>query len=254
MTHPLGANPPKRDPRDWPAATVLRPTTTKTIQTWYLPTSLDQGPYGTCVPNAWTHLMMGSPVQHPDRPLLALANQPPKSAGSDAWWADWGTFTIPVAGEKYAVKLYDTIHDGVMEAKDPARTNGCDTEDGAKVLLKRGLISAYYRARTVEEVVQAILTHGPVVFASGWYRSMDNYHRAYNHSWLNVDLGSGLRGYHAYLLDAVNTAPTDGSPPWVRLHNSWGWAEGDGGCYRVSIEDLHVLFIGAAFIATEATA
>jgi hypothetical protein len=171
--------------------------------------------------------------------------------GSAAYWPNGYQFP-PIAGELYALRLYDAIHDGVLEDKDPERDDGAYTVDGAKVLLRRGLISAYYRAESADEVVQAVLAKGPVVFSSAWYYSMYSTHKMWNDArYVNVDVASGIAGYHAYLIDAVNLAPPEG-PPFVRLSNSWGkMSWGTKGAARVSIEDLRVLYNGGAYIATE---
>ncbi len=248
---PLGAIPKNPDPRDWKMSAVLPPSTTLTQRTWERPVKLDQGVYGTCVANAWTHFLTDTPIQHPDKALLNPDNQPSyQSEGSSAYWPN-GWDKPPLAAELYAVRLYDAIHDGVLEGKDPERDDGCQTDHGAVVLKRRGLISSYYRASSVDDVIQAILTHGPVVFASGWYHSMDSPKKMYDDNWyVPVDLNSTLRGYHAYLLDAVNLAPAFG-PPFVRLSNSWGPFYGRHGAARVAIEDLHSLYIQNAWIANE---
>jgi hypothetical protein len=147
------------------------------------------------------------------------------------------------------VDLYDKIHE-LYEDPDPGREAGCYTADGAKALQKRGLISAYYNASSVDDAISAVLNMGPVVFSSAWYNSMYTPYSAYDNEYLRVDVASNIAGYHAYILDGVELAPVAG-PPFVRLHNSWGpW--GYKGTVRVPIEpELHTLFIGSAYIATE---
>jgi hypothetical protein len=255
MTHPkpLGAIPRKPDPRDYMMASVLPKADGTTQRTWKRPVILDQGAYGTCVANAWTHFLTDTPIEHPEKALLDPANQPSYAVmGSNCYWPN-GWYKDPLAGELYALRLYDAIHDGTLEPLDPGREGGAQADDGAVILKRRGLISAYYRASSVDDVVQAILTKSPVVFASAWYRSMDDPHKMYTsgNRYVTVDVASGIRGYHCYLLDAVNLAPTEG-PPFVRLSNSWGKVSwGTNGAARVSIEDLHTLYIQNAWIATE---
>jgi hypothetical protein len=252
MNHPqpLGAIPRRPDPRDWMMATVL-PRATVTQRAWESPVRLDQGAHGTCVANAWTHFLTDTPIEHPDKKLLDPAKQPSYSTeGSQAYWPN-GWEADPLAAELYAQRLYDAIHDGVLEPLDPERDDGSFASSGGVVLKRRGLVSGYYRAASVDDVVQAILTKAPVVFASAWYYSMDNTPHLYdNLPYVDVDVSSGIRGYHAYLLDAVNLAPSVG-PPFVRLLNSWGTNWGRKGAARVTIEDLHTLYIQNAWIATE---
>jgi hypothetical protein len=251
---PLGAKPPKRDKRDYPMKAILPPKGTKTRQYWSKPFTLDQGPYGTCVANAWTHYLIQGPITHLDRARLNPENQP--TAGQKYWTYEksgsfqtaWGA-PVPGSAEEYAVDLYDKIHE-LYEDPDPERDDGAYTVDGARALQKRGLVSAYYNADSVDDVVNALLNLGPVVFSSPWYGSMYDTYAAYDNRYLEVDVSTGIRGYHAYVLDAVDLAP-DAGPPFVRLHNSWGpW--GKAGTVRVPISpELNTLFIGGAYIATE---
>jgi hypothetical protein len=252
--HPLGALPVKPDYRDWPARLVIPASTTITEKFHASPIMLDQGGYGTCVANAWTHLLTGDPIQHPGIRKLDPARQPSYAKlGSSAYWTNPLTGKVDYQGdaykaENYAVRLYDAIHDGVRMPLDPERDDGAYTQLGGDILKERGLISGYYRAMSADEVVTAILTHGPVVFASPWYASMDSpVKHADGSRWLNVDPSTPIRGYHAYLLDAAVT----GVNGWVRNHNSWGPMWSPRGSARISIPDLQILFMGQAFIATE---
>jgi len=254
MSHPksLGAKPRKPDPRDFPAASLLPTTLVSARKLWEKPIQLDQNAYGSCVSNAWTHSLTEDPVQHPEKRLLDPALQPSYAKlGSKAYWCDaQGNYTgIPVAAELYAVRLYDAIHNGVMEPLDPDRNDGCYTQHGGDVLVARGLLRAYYRVASAEAVLQAVLTQGPVVFASPWYRSMDDTHRdAQGTAWVDVDPATGLRGYHAYVIDAADTT---GTTDRGRIHNSWGQEWGNKGSAWVTLDDLRILFMNQAFIAEE---
>jgi hypothetical protein len=254
MTHhfQFGAKPRKPDPRDYKAALVLPSTTVVGRKLWDKPIQLDQGPYGTCVAQAWTHLLTDDPVEHPEKWLLDPANQPSYTRlGSSAYWVDQqtGDYTgVPVRAELYAVRLYDAIHDGLLEPLDPERNDGCSTQDGATVLARRGLISAYYRLENAEAVVQAVLTHGPVVFASPWYHSMFNTHLDGDTRWVNVDPATGIAGYHAYVIDGADNTS---SVVRIRLHNSWGVVWGNKGSAWLTLDELRVLWIDQAFLATE---
>jgi hypothetical protein len=251
---PLGALPPVRDERDFLMRAVLPPRGTLLRRYHSKPFTLDQGPYGSCVTNAWTHYLAAGPIVHLDRARLNPDNQP---SPGQLWWTQVksGTFQTawgapkPGTAEEYAVDMYDKIHE-LYEDPDPERDDGCYTVDGAKILKKRGLISAYYNASSVDDVVTALLNQGPVVFAMPWYKSAYSPYDAYGNKYLRVDVSSGIVGYHAMELDAVDLAP-DAGPAFVRAHQSWGpW--GYKGTVRIPIEpELHTLFIGSAYIATE---
>jgi len=223
--HRLGRLPLPRDDRDFPMRAILpdRSTVTATRKFWYRPLVLDQGNTGTCEGNAWTGWLADGPILHPD--ITALSD--------------------PSTGEAYARQLYlDATGDTTLD-------KGAYTRQILRVLTARGLIGAYHAAASVDEVVTALLTTGPVCFGSTWYRSMDAPVFEYDNAYLHVDEASGERGGHEYLLDAVELAPAYGGPAYVRMHNSWGpdWAH--LGTARISIDDLHKLFVGDAFIGTE---
>jgi hypothetical protein len=234
---------------------ILPTAITTTNKTWQSPVRLDQWQYGTCVTNAWTHFLTCNPIQHPEKVLLDPEKQPSYSRlGSTAYWVDQetGEYTgIPVAGELYAVRMYDAIHDGILMPKDPERDDGAYTHLGAAILKRRGMIDGYYAAESVDDVIQAVLTKSPVVFASAWYRSMyGTYKGPDDMQYVDVDPSSGIVGYHAYLIDAVNLDPNSGEP-FATILNSWGPGWGKRGRARVPIPDLQTLFINNAWIAGE---
>lgn len=210
-----------RDERDYRLETILQ-RTTATRKYWYRPLVLDQGDTGTCEGNAWTAWLADGPITHPD--ITALDNE--------------------ATGEAYARQLY------LDATGDTSLDQGAYTRQVVRILVERGLVGSYYRASSVEEVVQAILTIGPVCFGSPWYRSMDYVISEFDNVYLKVDESSGIRGGHEYVLDGVNLAPAEG-PPYVRLHNSWSSEWAHMGTARVSIDDLHALYVGDAFIASE---
>jgi hypothetical protein len=221
MSH-LGRLPLPRDERDYKLSAILPPRGSATRKFWKRPLMLDQGATGTCEGNAWTGWLADAPVYHPDIPDL-----------NDA-----------TTGEYYARQLY------VEATGDDTLEQGAYTRQILKVLVSRGLVGAYHRAASVDEVITAILTLGPVCFGSNWYRSMDDVQSMYGNSYIYVDEATGSRGGHEYILDAIDLAPAEG-PPYARLHNSWGSDYGHDGTVRVTIEDLNTLFVGDAYIATE---
>jgi hypothetical protein len=245
----LGAKAPRRDDRDYPMRAILPPRGTKLRQYYSKPFTLDQNGYGTCVTNMWTHYLAQGPITHPDRARLDPANQPSPGV---SWWTQKDGKFVPKPGtaEEYAVDMYDKVHE-LYEDPDPERNDGAYTVDGAKLLVKRGLVSAYYNASSVDDVVSALLNVGPVAFDSAWYGSMYSPYKMYDNSYIRVDQSSGIRGYHAYLLDGVELAPPSG-PPFIRMHNSWDGAWGHRGTARIPIEpDFYILFGNSAYVCRE---
>ncbi len=221
MSH-LGRLPLPRDDRDFRLANILPKRGSATRKFWKRPLILDQGDTGTCEGNAWTGWLADAPVTHPD--ITALND--------------------PITGEVYARDLY------VDATGDTTLQQGAYTRQLLKALVNRGLIGAYHAAASVDEVITAILTLGPVCFGSNWYASMDYPKDEFNNTYIYVDEASNIRGGHEYILDAIDLAPAEG-PPYCRLHNSWGLDYGHSGTVRVTIDDLHKLFVGDAFLATE---
>lgn len=191
---------------------------------WYRPLVLNQGNTGTCEGNGWTHWLADGPVIHPDIPIGDVAT-----------------------GEKYARELY------VEATGDTTLQEGAYSRQLVSVLLKRGLVGAYYRADTIDEIVTALKFKGPVGFGCDWYRSMDQPRFVSfpsKNAWLDVDEASGIRGGHFFILDGIDDAPAE-DPPFVRMHNSWGpnWAW--LGTARISLVDLGKLMVGDAWICEE---
>lgn len=218
----LGRLPLPRDDRDKPMAPLLVEAPLVDRHYYYRPLMLNQGNYGTCEGNMGTGWLADGPITHPD--IEALKD--------------------PATGEAYAQQLY------VDATGDTSMQEGAYTRQILRVLRDRGLIGAYHAAASVDEIVQALLTLGPVMFASNWYGSLDRVVPLYGNAYIYVDEASGIRGGHAYLLDGIDLTPTDG-PPFVRMHNSWGPEWAHGGTARITLDDLRKLFVGDAWIGTE---
>jgi hypothetical protein len=152
----LGRLPLPRDDRDFKLANILPARGSATRKFWKRPLVLDQGATGTCEGNAWTGWLADAPVYHPDIPAL----------------------NDPIQGEVYARQLY------VEATGDTTLQEGAYTRQLLNVLVGRGLVGAYHRASSVDEVVTAILTLGPVCFGSNWYRSMDDVVDEYGNSYI----------------------------------------------------------------------
>lgn len=221
----LGRLPLPRDDRDYRLASILPPRGTATSKYWSRPLMLNQGNTGTCEGNGYTAYLADGPITHPD--ITALND--------------------PVTGEEYARQLY------VDATGDTTLQQGAYTRQILSVLVQRGLVGAYHKAASVDEIITTLLTMGPICHGSYWYSSMDKVVYQYDNAYIFVDESTAIRGGHLYLLDGINLAPRHG-PPFVRIHNSWGpnWAHLGTG--RLPIDDLHMLFVGDAFVLTELAA
>lgn len=176
----------------------------------------DQGHKPQCVAYSWLHWLEDGPTTHPDRtpgadPLVDPTDVYNRAQKIDQW-----------PGENY---------------------DGTSVRAGAKILREEGLISEFRWANTIEEVVQAILERGPVVFGSWWYSSM-----FYPDEEGYIEVSGSQEGGHAYLLNGVNTRIGV-----FRIKNSWGRSWGKDGYAYISIEDMERLLneFGEACLAVE---
>jgi len=162
---------------------------------------LDQGQFGTCVGNGGTGWLACAPVE--DKGL----------------------------NESYARQLYydTTCEDG---ACDSTYQNGATVRSLAKVLQKRGKISAYAFANSIAEVSEWLHNHGPVVIGVDWYYGMEGTDAAGF-----VNLTGGVAGGHCVILRQDR-----GSQNASLGRNSWGaWGINDSGDFLIRDADLDKL-------------
>lgn len=184
---------------------------------------------------------------------------------ADGWWGYQGRTSMCVAYswlhwledgpviqntvEGYRPKpLMDptALYDACRDRDDLPGTDykGSTVRGGAKVLKELNLIKNYWWATNVQDVVDAILTLGPVVTGTFWYESMNQ--------WDDKGRIPGIfgmqKGGHAYVLNGVDT-----EKGYFRIKNSWGPHWGSNGYGFIKIEDYEKLLKkrGSACIATE---
>ena len=173
----------------------------------------NQGKTPQCVGYAWAHWLEDAPVVHKrvNPPLLL-----PKLIYRGAQRVDkWG-------GTNY---------------------KGTNIRAGAKVLQMLGLIDEYHWARTLDDVIAAVLDVGPVVVGTDWYVGMTKPKNG------RVRLTGKKQGEHAYLLNGVNLRTKR-----FRIKNSLGRGWGMNGRAYISFDDFERLLSkrnGEACLATE---
>lgn len=177
----------------------------------------NQGSTTMCVAYSWLHYLEDGPVIQDAgdttrvKPLIPPAKLYKESQLRDPW-----------AGEQYA---------------------GTTVRAAAKILKDLGLIKEYRWADNITDVVNTLLTIGPMVVGTKWSGNMSK-----PDTRGIIKLGGQDMGGHAYLLDGVNL-----DKKVIRIKNSWGREWGREGFAFISIEDMAKLLSdgGEACVAFE---
>lgn len=170
-------------------------------------TALDQGDTPQCVAYTGEQLLLSAPVKNLlYKTPLDLYNECQKN---DEW--------------------SDQIHDG-------SSTRGL-----FKALQLAGYITEYRWANSLADIIQYLLTQGPVCCGTNWYNSQ--FYPDKN-GFVTVKGASGIAGGHEYLAKGVNTGKLcpDGSRGAIRFMNSWGTEWADKGMFWMSFADVKRLF------------
>lgn len=186
--------------------------------------SLDQGPTSTCVGHAWKNFLRSKPIMT-DKSGPSQYSIYRRACQLDPW--------------------PDNDHEALMADGDPGMAAGTSVRAGAKVLVEATRIEAYMWAFGLEDVVNWVLTQGPVVIGSNWYGSMMDTDKD---GMVYILPGSAVVGGHAYLLRGVNT-----NTALATFENSWGDNWGKHGMFYMPFETLSRLLAeqGEACAAVE---
>jgi hypothetical protein len=173
----------------------------------------DQGWRPHCVGFAWVGWLEAGPIRHisDTMPVYNPSVLYRQAQKVDRW-----------PGERYA---------------------GTSVRAGAKVLRKLGYIQNYYWARNLGDIIQALLTRGPVVVGTAWYSQMNRPTKG----GIARARGKNLGG-HAWLLTGVNR-----DKQLLRGRNSYGLGWGKNGRLYIPFKDMAKLLRmqGEACLATE---
>lgn len=218
----LGRRVSKPDPQRRARFALETPTPKVTARTWVSRGVLDQKNTSQCVAYAGYKYLTTSPViNHPKEDPLQIYKECLKV---DEW-----------AGEDLE--------------------GGTSVAALFKILKILGYVSEYKWAFDAETVVNHILTTGPVVMGTSWYREMFKPHKITGY----LDCSGPNEGGHAWLANGANKNRKNprmngGSYGAIRMINSWGpnWGPHDGRAW-ISFSDLEKLIKdeGEACVATE---
>jgi len=160
---------------------------------------LDQGSVGSCTGNATVGALGTTPLWE-----VLPARTPLTEAEALILYSD-------------ATKIDSAV------GSYPPDDTGSDGLSVAKVALRRGLISAYAHAFTLQDALSALMT-GPVITGVGWYEGFDSP----DANGL-VAISGNVRGGHEFVVYAV-----DATAKTVTAANSWGTSYGKEGCFTFS--------------------
>lgn len=200
-------------------------------------------------------------------PVSAVLTTPPnipfKYWWAEGWWGNQGSTSECVSYSwQHWIEDGPVIQDVIFGRKSPMyNTNkfykecqkrdpwpgdsydGTSIRAGAKILKDLGIISEYRWANSIDDVVNTVLTLGPMVVGTKWYSGM------YNPNSKGIITVSGRQnGGHAYLIDGVDTVNK-----YLRIKNSWGRRWGKKGFAFISFNHFEKLLHngGEACIAFE---
>lgn len=176
----------------------LKMTYAPAFKVWDHGEILDQGEEGACVGFSWAAWYNAKPLGH-SRQLV----------NDDAFqWYYRARQIDPWPGEDY---------------------DGTAVRAGADVAIEKAYVNRYLWAGSLEEIEAWLLNRGPIVVGSNWYASMDYVD---SDNFIRVDVRSGVRGGHAYLLLGKNK-----NGNYV-FQNSWGTGYGANGLVRMRPQDF----------------
>lgn len=189
----------------------------------------DQGDKPQCVAYSWMHWVEDGPVTHfyKDRDFDPAFLNEHRTEKHQSLFAPEAIYNAAQKIDEWPGEDYD----------------GTSVRAGAKVLKSLGVISEYRWASSSDEVVQALLTLGPVVVGTWWHYDMF----FPNEKGIITPTGPKVGG-HAYLLNGVNL-----KKGLIRIKNSWGRGWGKNGYAYISISDFDKLLKdqGEACVAFE---
>ena len=200
----LNRRPMKYDYRDFRMADFLSPEKRRaaaqiTSTDWAVRRVLDQGTTPHCVGFAWAGFGISLPI-------------------FDDWQNDMGNKIY------YAAKVIDG---------EPNQEDGSNTRSGVQAFTQFGKLSQYAFANSMQDVIDWVLTTGPIVGGTNWYDSMMD---ADSQGYVTITPNASIAGGHEWMISGVDTVKRI-----FHCTNSWGTSWGINGQFYLTYADYQRL-------------
>ena len=199
--------------RNFPISAVVRKTVRRKNRLWKVGPILDQGQEGACVGFGWTAEALATPVAVNLSKVKARVPRQPQ----------------PFA--QYVYKFAKTIDEWEGEDYD-----GTSVLAGAKAMQTFALLKEYRWAFSIDEMIDGLISKGPVVLGIPWYEGM---YEAPN-GVLKVS-GENVGGHCILAVGYTVSSQKLGGKPSVTLQNSWGKEWGINGLAEIEVSELEKL-------------
>lgn len=217
---------PRHDPRSlsYPVAAVIGERPRLRNKLWRVGEILDQGREGACVGFGWTAEALATPVAV-DLNRLAV--------------------DVPRSPNPYALDLYKRAQK--IDEWGGEDYEGTSVNAGAKISRENGIVKEYRWAFGIDDVVDALLTKGPVVLGIEW-----RYDMYWAPNGVVNATGKVVGGHCLLAVGYVVKSEKLGGEDGIILQNSWGKTWGINGLAQIRVSQLSDLLEnnGEAAIAT----
>lgn len=211
--------------KDFPLRAAIKERPKRRTKQWRNGVILDQGREGACVGFGWAAEALSTPV----------------SVDLSRVKAD-----VPREPTAFAHHLYQRSK--VLDIWDGEDYDGTSVLAGAKAMREAGLIKEFRWCFSIEDVIDAILTKGPVVLGIYWYESM----YAAPEGILSVS-GEIVGGHCITAVGFKLAKDSVTGEDTVILQNSWGYSWGNWGLAEIRVSELAALLnnAGEACVVTK---
>lgn len=211
--------------KDFPIRATIAERPTRRTKKWRNGVILDQGREGACVGFGWTAQALSTPVAVDLTRIKAEAPDDPT---------------------QFAHAIYQRAK--LVDSYEGEDYEGTSVLAGAKALQELGLVKEYRWCFKIEDVIDALLTKGPVVLGIYWYEGM---YKAPNGI---LEVSGETVGGHCITAVGFKLAKDSATgEDSIILQNSWGTDWGTNGLAEIRVRDLKALLdqSGEACVVTK---